>query len=79
MDKKVVQLKQKSNNEDGGVDMNTLVAVKNDVYTSAISKEVKGDELLLSLKETGKRLNKMLNLNEEQINNAIKEYRKEWK
>ncbi len=58
--------------------MNTLVVTGESVYLKPIPKEIESDELSC-LKETGKSLNKMLDIDDKIINTAIKECRKEWK
>ena len=62
-----------------GLSMNTLVVTGKSVYLKPIPKEIESDELLSCLKETGKSINKMLDIDDKIINSAIKECRKEWK
>lgn len=76
MGKKVVQLSDK--NKIGGTKMDVLTLKKSKVVKMQQYEE-KEDEAIASLKASGKRLNDYFQFSQGQINEAIKEARKEWK
>jgi hypothetical protein len=79
MDKKVVPFKKGDNDDGGNNNMGIAIATSRNIIAAKTCSREKEDEVILRLRESGKKLSSILGINQDHIRKAITETRQEWK